>query len=253
MTPIRSTIAALAALAASLFAVPVPANAADGDAFDSWSIGPDTFYPLVSDGYRDAVEITWDSKVPATTSVSIEVTDASSGEPVRSFTASGSGTQNWYGYRTGGARASEGDYIVTLTGTDTATGAKEVQTSRVTLASGFRTVHTVKGRVGDNPTYTDSRGRCAVNVFTRLDQTVIDCYGLSSYARGRANYRFYVPEDATDVEWSVDSTRGCCYPGTVDRWASRIGSYVRVKVRATYKASATINSVSLEYDRRVAI
>lgn len=254
MSTLNRSLAVLVAVAAALVALVVPttASASTGDVFASWSIGPDTFYPLVQDGYRDSVAIAWDAKTDGT-EVSIEVKDAGSGELVNGWVDSGDGTRSWYGYRIGGARASEGNYVVTLTGDDKGTGAHEVQTTTVTLASGVVTDHFTKVKTGDHLTYYTRQGRCYVHRRWAMDETGLACNGYSNYARVKAVYRFFVPADAQNVTWRVVGDRDCC-GGSVGMWGTRpVPEKVKVNVRVMKTAQYTIYRVRIRYDVQRAI
>jgi hypothetical protein len=83
-------------------------------AFDTVTVAPATFYPLVDDGYRDTTTVTY--RLNQEADVDVKVTTAA-GSLVRSDhlgRQSGSRSWAWDGKRSDGGNVRPGDYFITL-------------------------------------------------------------------------------------------------------------------------------------------
>ena len=205
---------------------------------------PQTFYPLVRDGYRDSTAIRWHQNIGA--NISVEIKSLATGRTVRreSLGSRGAGyhTWSWNGRKGTGALVNTGRYRVIVSGR--ADGHGDRADTTVTAATGWVTKSHTLRRSGTNTSSRSASSSC----YIRGDSGVLelDCWG-GSYAK--ATYGFSVPSNAFNVRRSINkqlSTLDICCDGIISAtWSGNVAT-----VKATGWRAVDVYGVSVRYSTR---
>lgn len=218
---------------------------------------PRSFFPLVRDGYRDAVRFTLGTRNSAMVTMTVR---NSAGTKVRTMRVHGARSWGgswysrdsikWNGKRNNGARVPTGAYKVTFT----STGANLPRASKsiwVRVKTGTQTIRRTKTLDGWYGSSDVTRGNCTASETWYPHGNFLDCWG-GNYAQ--ASYRFPVPANAVVTDWWAYGSRSCCDTGRVIRTGERVAPRAfRVRVRVTNWAAFTVTKagITYRYTRRI--
>lgn len=216
------------------------------------AVAPAVFYPLVRDRFRDTAVLRYRTNAAARTEV---IVANAAGRVVlrRDLGRKGAGAHSWRwsGRRADGAKVAKGVYRIRLTAVDFF-GRTRVVERKVTVATGFVSQRTSKGRTGNDTSTVGVRGNCSGSPYHYSGELYLDCWGGRGYAR--ATYGFSLPASATNLDWSVNTSQGCCLRGKFERrgfWDGSNRFVVSVTIdnwRSVYIHGAF---VSYTYQRRI--
>lgn len=212
------------------------------------SISASSFYPTVTDGFRDTVSVTWTQSKES--GAALAVKDAN-GHLVRSLPlgtlAQGTHTATWNGRSNAGNRVPAGSYRVGIEG-DNASFSKPVWV-RTALVSRRGTLT----KVGDQSAMSHS-GPCYTTHDTDAGLTDIDCWGGRF---GRATYTFKVPSTTYSTTYAVTSKRPsydlCCQGKITNARVKASSTTYRVLVTATGWRAVDVYRVRLTYSYKARI
>ena len=214
--------------------------------------GPNPFYPVVRDGYKDSVRTSY--RLSRRADVTATVRRASDGALIRTVHV---GTQSrgrhafvWNGRAKSGNPVKAGKYRVQIAATDSDGHRASARISVKAVTAVVDRSRTVS-RTGDQTTATSHTPSCFVEHYYYLNETDLDCWG------GRfalATYRFAVPSSAYDVSFGVRGQQGCCSQGRISKTGERLTqrSY-RILVKVTNWRAYDIYAVRVSYRYRVRI
>lgn len=213
---------------------------------DHVTASPQTFYPLVRDGYRDSTRATYRVNQSARVIARVFNSSATKVLGVDLGVRSGSQTWSWSGKKSDGTYAVPGSYVVRFYATagDLTKQAGVV----VKIATSYTVVDTSKVVTGYQTYSHEFSPSCYVDYFYYYSTVDLDCWG-GSYAIAR--YRFTIPANAYNVRYAVAGYHECCTNGDVYTTAARTSSTVyRVNVVATGWRSYVVERVRVGYTYR---
>lgn len=209
-------------------------------------LAPRTFYPLITDGYRDRVTLSWRQSLTTATAVEVLRDGATIRLDQLGTLPAGGHTWTWNGRSDTGERAAPGTYEMRVYVTDKASNTGFASTT-VTLASGIVTHRRSLERRATNTTARTKTGTCGFRAADR--ELKLSCTG-KGYAR--ATYEYRIPRNAFDVRAGVGGQQHCCSPGQVRIVGKRISpTRYRTTVKVTGRRSYTIAWADLRYKYKV--
>lgn len=205
------------------------------------SASPQTFYPIVRDGYKDITRIEWSQ---STASTRVAVIRRSTGKVVRRESlgqlSAGWRGWRWDGRKGDGSTAAIGKYRVVVT--VSAGGVQRSASTTVEVATGWRTTTHTLHRSGTNTSSRGTSGSCFISAYSGVLK--LDCWG-GNYAR--ASYGFSVPSNATNVRRSISkglaSDDFCCQGSISATWSGNVAT-----VQATGWRAVDVYGVTIKYD-----
>ena len=208
---------------------------------------PQTFYPLVRDGYRDSTAIRWHQNIGA--NISVEIKSLATGRTVRrqSLGSRGSGyrTWSWNGRKGNGTLVKTGRYRVIVLGQ--ASGHSDRASTTVTVATGWRSKSHTLHRSGTNTSSRSASSSCYISGYA--GELELDCWG-GSYAK--ATYGFGVPSNAVNIRRSINkglsSSDLCCSGSISATWSGNVAT-----VRVSGWRAVNIYGVTIRYTTRTRI
>lgn len=212
------------------------------------SVGNDVFYPLVRDGYRDAVAFRWRQNHDARASIKVVNSD---GRTVRTATPrawSGRNAWTWNGKNNNGNLVAQGRYRIKVTVNSNVVSAPvSVKSEVVTRQFRMR-------KEGNQAASFATRGNCYATRDSYYQIASLDCWG-GQYAK--ANYRIAIPSDAFDLSGTVDLLRTdadiCCQGRITKGWSRTSNTRVAFWAKVTNWRATEVNYVRVTYKRKVRI
>jgi hypothetical protein len=155
-----------------------------------------------------------------------------------------SGRNRWTGNPVG-----VGGYNAVLTAVNADTG--ESDTARVHLTATSDTVvrRITKHLNGNQRGSAAHSSSCYVRPWSYDGTLDLDCWGGRFASAG---YGFRIPADASNIDWSVGGSVGCCSRGQITKTGTRTSAtHYAVRVRVTLWRAFTVNGVNLTYSTHV--
>lgn len=212
------------------------------------SVGSDSFYPLVRDGFKDSVVFHWRQDHRARATIRVVNSDAKTVRKVTPRASRGRNSWTWNGKNNSANPVPKGRYRITVTANANKVSAPvSVRTEIVTRGFSSR-------REGNEGASFSTRGNCYARRDSYYQIANLDCWG-GSYAK--ASYRFVIPANAFDVDGTVNlrkSDADICCRGRITRgWSRTSKRTVGLWARVTKWRATEVNFVRVTYKRKVRI
>lgn len=207
---------------------------------------PQTFFPVVREGYRDKTTIKF--RLNQEAALTYRVTGPA-GRTVRRVEKAGDRGRNqwtWDGRNENGETVEPGRYRITVRATNDFGSTDELSVA-VTVDTDTVTRRKVIERRGPATTDRSRAGNCRFyNLFQEL---YLDCWA-GKYAQ--ATYVYRIPRGAFDVHHRIYGEQGCCDQGRIAFAGQRVSpTRYRTTVRVTNWRSYYIEWADLHYKYKV--
>lgn len=167
--------------------------------FDSASVAPATFYPIVQDGYRDVTALSYALNQRADVTVTVTNSGGTRIRNVALGSRTGMQTWNWDGTRDDGNLAGVGSYTITVSAVN-GEGQEATVSRRVTVATSNVTQRGRKQKWGHQGRGV-TRGDCYISRDRYEGMATLDCWG-GRFAQ--MTYGFRIPSGATNLRYVIN-------------------------------------------------
>lgn len=226
-------------------------------AFDitSASTNITTFYPLVRDGYRDGVKMSWRTTAAADTVIRVRNSSGTVIRRVELGRRSG-GYNSWYwnGRKNNGDKVQAGTYRIAVSGIG-ATRNDSIARA-VTANTRWKVEEWRSWKAGSTTQNINTTGSCGASPDYWNYTLYLDCWDFDNSTSDHAVAKYNLPihANAYDITWRLSTRQGCCYGGEFQKTGYRVDADTyRVSILIGGDRSVYIYRARVDYKRRVRI